>query len=69
MKLYIEEQVKNAIQIVVMDKPITYNEVLEKLKPIKLPSDEEMKKILDSRSDEYASGYYGAINMIEEQIK
>lgn len=43
MKLYTEKQVVNAIQITVMDKPITYAEVLEKLIPIKLPSDEEIE--------------------------
>ena len=42
MKLYTEKQVVNAIQITVMDKPITYAEVLEKLTPIELPSDKEI---------------------------
>ena len=67
MKLYTEEQVKNAIQIVVMDKPITYNEVLEKLKPIELPSDEEVEK----ESDRYWAphAFREGAKWVIEQIK
>ncbi len=82
MKIYTEEQVKRHKEILedIIDLwdngfPLDSNtttkceNALSELKPIELPSDEEIEKILDSRSDEYAAGYYGAINMIEEQIK
>ena len=75
MKLYTEEQVKEAIRLAnlstnVFTTPVMYSkqEVLEQLIPIELPSDDEMGKILEPHSDEYAAGYYGAINMIEEKI-
>jgi hypothetical protein len=73
MKLYTEKQVVNAIQITVMDKPITYAEVLEKLTPIELPSDEEIRtmslptNVGDSYHSEYIKGFnYGAKWVIEQ---
>jgi hypothetical protein len=72
MKLYTEEQVRELVRNTYCGNFYDNNtpdDLVNELTPIELPSDEEMKKILDSRSDEYASGYYGAINMIEEQIK
>ena len=44
MKLYTEEQVCKIIQKTIMDKPITYDEVLECYTPIELPSDEEIEE-------------------------
>ena len=44
MKLYTEEQVKKIIQKTIMDKPETYDEVLECYTPIELLSDEEIKE-------------------------
>lgn len=70
MKLYTEEQVRIALDLSAKGIDLVLcDDILSYVKHIKLPSDEEIKKILDYRSDEYASGYYGAINMIEEQIK
>jgi hypothetical protein len=71
MKLYTEKQVVNAIQITVMDKPITYAEVLEKLTPIELPSDEEIwEKIEDSAySLEYDTGFAQGAKWVIEKIK
>jgi hypothetical protein len=67
MKLYTEEQVKNAIQITVMDKPFTYAEVLEKLTPIELPSDEEIE---DEAKEWWApSPFRGGVQWIIRQIK
>ena len=70
-KLYTEEQVMKAYNTGIQDE---YNGMYKedivalKLTPIELPSDEEIEKILQPYSDEYAAGYYGAINMIEEKI-
>jgi hypothetical protein len=64
MELYTEEQVSKIASQVLR---LGYYDA--SIKPIELPSDEEMVKILDPYSDEFACGYYAAINMIEEQIK
>lgn len=70
MKLYTENQMKDAIiESFLSTYPTNGDDILSKFTPIKLPSDDEMEKILDTRSDEYTAGYYGAINMIEELIK
>ena len=70
MKLYTENQMKDAIiESFLSTYPTNGDDILSKFTPIELPSDEKMEKILDSRSDEYASGYYCAISMIEDQIK
>ena len=71
MKLYTEKQVVNAIQITVMDKPITYAEVLEKLTPIELPSDEEIDKIElgSGMHDFYKGGFIEGAKWVIEQIK
>ena len=48
-----------------------YNHIIElmyKLTPIELPSDEEQEKFVHPRSDEYAAGFFRAMEMIEEQI-
>ena len=71
MKLYTEKQLVNAIQITVMDKPITYAEVLEKLTPIKLPSEKEIAEKISSTIDASEYGelvYAGALWMLD-QIK
>ena len=75
MKLYTEEQVRQAFidgMKFIAVHPLKYeqdaNEYMSSLTPIELPSDDEMGKILEPHSDEYAAGYYGAINMIEEKI-
>ena len=82
MKLYTEEQVRKQMEVLedIIDlwdnglpldshtlKKCKY--ALENLTPIELPSDEEMEKILDPCGDDFAHGYYAAINMIEDQIK
>jgi len=64
MKLYTEEQVKHAIQMArssynLFTTPFTYDqhEVLEQLKPIELPSDEEIE---ESSPFRLGSGNYNA---------
>lgn len=72
MKLYTEEQVRQIASTIYsghFDCNDTPDDLVDELTPIELPSDEEMVKILDPRSDEFACGYYAAINMIEQQIK
>ena len=70
MKLYTEEQVKQVIATFNIEKFVSTDELLEELKltPIELPSDEEIERVLKPHSDEYAAGYIGAIDMIEEKI-
>ena len=75
MKLYTEKQLVNAIQITVMDKPITYAEVLEKLAPIELPSKKEIitaslpTKVGSSYSSEYIQGFNDGAKWVIDQIK
>ncbi len=78
MKLSKKEQVKdlnywkNNAEEDYITTPISvlrYISELEKLTPIKLPSEEELVEKLRPFNDEYVAGYYAAINMIEEQIK
>jgi hypothetical protein len=73
MKLYTEKQVVNAIQITVMDKPITYAEVLEKLTPIELPSDKEIEKEWDNNplimQESYVKGIKDGAKWLLKQIK
>ena len=58
MKLYTKEQVNLAMQLATFTDD-TYNQVLEKLTPIELPSDEEIEKALPDgfpHSDGYDAG-------------
>ena len=48
MKLYTEEQVNLAMQLATFTDD-TYNQVLEKLTPIELPSDEEIEEEMPKR--------------------
>ena len=70
-KLYTEEQVRLLLDLAKLKlngEMYSKDVLLEQVAPIELPSDEEIEKILQPYSDEYAAGYYGAINMIEEKI-
>ena len=70
MKLYTEEQLREAMQesryAFSTDKG--YDEILKHITPIELPSDEKMDKFLLDNSYEYGYGYRDAIDWIKKQI-
>ena len=73
MKLYTEEQVRTMLDRARLhnqdDTEMFTNEyLLSEETPIELPSDEEQEKFVHPRSDEYAAGFFRAMEMIEEQI-
>ena len=75
MKLYTEEQVKFAMQLATFTDD-TYNQVLEKLTPIELPSDEEIKEYLKKTHTKavnppnvyYKTGFEKGAKWMKEQI-
>ena len=68
MKLYTEEQVKFAMQLASFTDD-TYNQVLEKLTPIQLPSDEEIGKDIGSgMHDFYKGGFIEGAKWMKKQI-
>ena len=75
MKLYTEEQVKFAMQLATFTDD-TYNQVLEKLTPIQLPSDEEIEEYLQKTHTKavnplnvyYRTGFESGAKWIKEQI-
>ena len=68
MKLYTEEQVKFAMQLASFTDD-TYNQVLEKLTPIQLPSDEEIGKDIGSgMHDFYKGGFIEGAKWMKEQL-
>ena len=68
MKLYTEEQVKFAMQLATFTDD-TYNQVLEKLTPIQLPSDEEIGKDIGSgMHDFYKGGFIEGAKWMKKQI-
>jgi hypothetical protein len=74
MKLYTEEQVKKALND--CGEYFIVNMVLEKMKPIELPSDEEIREegLLNFPNSEYVDrsndrlAYYVGAKWIKEQI-
>ncbi len=72
MKLYTEEQVVRAIAIAVTYEPETYMDVLERIKPIKLPTDEEISKIALEKPLNISSSWFNFVEgamWLKEQIK
>ena len=68
MKLYTEEQVNLAMQLATFTDD-TYNQVLEKLTPIELPSDEEIGKDIGSgMHDFYKGGFIEGAKWMKKQI-
>ena len=68
MKLYTKEQVNLAMQLATFTDD-TYNQVLEKLTPIQLPSDEEIGKDIGSgMHDFYKGGFIEGAKWMKEQI-
>lgn len=73
MKLYTEEQVKRAIDIA-DDNPdlFEYYDILSKLTPIELPTDEEVEAGFDTHNEKYyifTEGAKWVIEQIKEQAK
>ena len=71
MKLYTEEVVCKIIQKTIMDKPITYDEVLECYTPIELPSDEYIDEVFQPMTELngfYKDGFINGIKWMKEQI-
>ena len=50
MKLYTEEQVRIAIDIALNGINQYYTPIIDRIKPIELPSDEEIEKVANSQS-------------------
>ena len=68
VKLYTEQQVIMAMHLTTLTKE-TYNEVLEQLTPIELPSDEDIKHCIGSVNyTEYDNGFIQGIKWMKEQI-
>ena len=72
MKLYTEEQVNLAMQLATFTDD-TYNQVLEKLTPIELPSDEEMEKEafqipFNNTNEFYDKSFIKGAKWMKEQI-
>ena len=71
MKLYTEEQVKRAIDIADDNADLLeYNEILSKLTPIELPSDEEINDEATNwwYPSPFRAGAKWVINHIKQQI-
>lgn len=72
MKLYTEEQVKRAIDIADDNADLLeYNEILSKLTPIELPSDEEIEGACNEELNGLLStfGFRKGAKWVIEQIK
>lgn len=69
MKLYTEEQLRQAMQDAMI--PFIYQQDLcGHLTPIKLPSDDEIDEQLPNNIEgNYASGFYDGVDWLIEQIK
>ena len=72
IKFYTEEQVNLAMQLATFTDD-TYNQVLEKLTPIELPSDEEMEKEafqipFNNTNEFYDKSFIKGAKWMKEQI-
>ena len=72
MKLYTEEQINWAMRLATLTDD-TYNQVLEQLTPIELPSDEVIDERFDTSSNRldsqmYESGFRDGAKWLKEQI-
>jgi len=69
MNIYTEDQVKRAIDISDENPDLLpYDEILSKLEPIKLPSNEEIEAEFDTHNEKYYIFTEGA-KWVIEQIK
>ena len=68
IKFYTEEQVNLAMQLATFTDD-TYNQVLEKLTPIEMPSDDEIGKDIGSgMHDFYKGGFIEGAKWMKEQL-
>jgi len=68
MKLYTEEQIKRAmLEYSSYSKP-TMIQVIDTLKPIELPSDEEIDELLERKSSVNLLGFITGVKWMKEQI-
>ena len=67
MKIYTTEQVNLAMQLATFTDD-TYNQVLEKLTPIELPSDEKIDKIAEKTLGVSMNGFRLGAKWMKEQI-
>ena len=72
MKLYTEEQVKEAMKLFFLTTE-SYKEILEQITPIELPSDEEiigrfMNWFLKHYSTATIDGMFGYVNSMEQEV-
>ena len=67
MKIYTKEQVNLAMQLATFTDD-TYNQVLEKLTPIELPSDEKIDKIAEKTLGVSMNGFRLGAKWMKEQI-
>ena len=70
MKLYTEEQVRIAIDIALNGINQYYTPIIDRIKPIELPSDEEIVNKWDNEIDEipYIDGAINGAKWMKEQI-
>ena len=70
MKLYTEDQLKNALYEICISRDIDIFYELESVTPIELPSDEEIDEQLQNGMEgNYVSGFYDGVDWLIEQIK
>ena len=72
MKLYTEEQVRQAYNLGFVDgydvEEKCENSAISLLTPIELPSDDEIEEDMKGQSGEYACGWEDAFKWMKEQI-
>ena len=73
MKIYTEEQVRSMLEVCLLSdlyEHITLKDILKTQTPIKLPSDEEIKKEMGYDAfDPYDIAYYGGIDYMRNLIQ
>ena len=71
MTLYTEEEVLRVLNMVSkLYKPLTVNQTIEHLTPIELPSDEEIKKMMEfDEFDSYDVSYLGGATWMRNKIQ
>ena len=68
MKLYTEEQIKEAMFLYRAPIRPLVQQVLEQLTPIELPSDEEIDELLERKSSVNLLGFITGVKWMKEQI-
>ena len=68
MKLYTEEQVRIAIDIALNGINQYYTPIIDRIKPIELPSDEEIDELLERKSSVNLLGFITGVKWMKQQI-